>query len=533
MKKVTYNPVNILGMAILICIPVYIIYRYNTWLILNLQRCTLSKNNLFGTFLLAIFLLIMTLAFQYAHASNHLDSQSNEPIAYIGHGAMFDKDGKEIQVTQEFIKEAQKFYLDTLLKQADENQIAMFEQKQKRLFSGQQWDDRSELYARSALIEWLINEIQHINADKIYGNLKLLGRKLTSPDFQIDSSIRSNNARPFELPDALKDLLFEEGLTGSEAGSITLFSTTLGGAAYLAECNNAGVPTPPDWGTNQWVSRGVLNDEFISASLEAEVFTYESSAPEGVCIALPRSQGNTISLLGIICLGKTSSNACFWDNQQNDQGFEIQKGTVVSINQFAGGGDLFAGSGGVCTDCHAGENPYVIHPNTALGLPNLSDLTLKADNWYKPLVHPNWPQNAVPSNVNGTCNICHVQNGPGGRFPNLSTQLPGYCGSVLQNAINRTMPPNNPGDPEFSEHANALLDACRQPDKLVMWVDFSHNGNESGAPSEPFNTLVEGVDAISPQGQIFIRKGFSSETIKITKPLTLQAADGTVTIGLQ
>jgi hypothetical protein len=316
------------------------------------------RKTLLVKFSLAWFLVFSASAFHQAHSNN------DEPIAYTGHGAMFDKNGKEIQVTPEFIKEAQKFYLDTLSKQAGEKQRALFEQKQKRLFSGQQWDKRSELYANSALIEWLIKEVKPANADEFSGKIKLLKQKLTSPGFQTDPSVNINNVKPFELPKALKNLLIEEGLAGNGGGGIALFSTTLGGAAYINECNAAGVPTPPDWGTSQWVSRGVLTNEFISASQEAEVFTFKSNTPEGMCIALPRSTGNSINLLGIICLGKSSSNVCIWDNQEDGDGdgvalsFTIQKGAVVPISQFAGGADLVKGSfsgPGICTACLSGS----------------------------------------------------------------------------------------------------------------------------------------------------------------------------------
>ena len=417
---------------------------------------------------------------------------------------MFDSDGKKIQVTPKFIREAQRFYEEALLKQADEKRRALFAQKQKRLFewlfSDQHWDNRSELYVNSALIEWLIKEVQPANAGELSGKIKLLQRRLTSPSFQIDPSVNINTDTPFELPQALKDLLTEEGLAGSSSeggmalssttelpqalkdllteeglagssseGGMALSSTTLGGADYVSECNAAGVPTPPDWGTNKWKNKGPLTIDFVGSTPVAEVFVYESTLPPGMCIALPRSTGNTISLLGIICLGKASGNACFWDNQQNNQGFEIQKGTVIPLSQFAGGADLASGDGGTCTDCHAGENPFIIHPNTALGLPNLSGLPLRADKWYTPLVHPKWPQNAGLTNIldsvssPGQCTACHTQTGGGGRFPRLSTEIPGYCRTILPSAIGQTMPPGSPGSADYGPHTAALTAACKEP----------------------------------------------------------------------
>ncbi|MGD9724958.1 MAG: hypothetical protein AB7G68_19460 [Nitrospiraceae bacterium] len=42
----------------------------------------------------------------------------------------------------------------------------------------------------------------------------------------------------------------------------------------------------------------------------------------------------------------------------------------------------------------------------------------------------------------------------------MSPTIAEYCGTVLGNAIKLTMPPQNPGDENFSEHANALEMAC-------------------------------------------------------------------------
>lgn len=65
----------------------------------------------------------------------------------------------------------------------------------------------------------------------------------------------------------------------------------------------------------------------------------------------------------------------------------------------------------------------------------------------------------------------------------------------------------------------------------AVWVDFAHTGSEKGTPAEPFNTLAEGVDRVSPRGRIFIQPGSSRDTIRISKPMAVRAVGGTVTIG--
>ena len=214
---------------------------------------------------------------------------------------------------------------------------------------------------------------------------------------------------------------------------------------------------------SEWVDRGVLDNEFLSPNLQAKVFTFQSTSPEGMCIALPRSSGNTIKLLGIICLGKQTSKACFWDNQRNKINYDIQKGDVKPLSEFAGGVELKDGTGGVCTECHAGENPYVIHPKTSLGVPALAGLPLFADRWYEPLVTPEWSQNPGPLNLAGACAACHTKGGPGGRFPELSFDLHEYCNTVLRQAIKRTMPPGAPGSLAGDPHPKSLLAMCEPP----------------------------------------------------------------------
>src|SRR5712692_7625134 len=58
-------------------------------------------------------------------SSNQALAQGEEPIAYIGHGAFFDRMGNEIHVTQAFVERAQAWYREDMLssmalKQRDE-----------------------------------------------------------------------------------------------------------------------------------------------------------------------------------------------------------------------------------------------------------------------------------------------------------------------------------------------------------------------------------------------------------------------------
>src|SRR5688572_4820902 len=81
---------------------------------------------------------------------------ATDPIAFVGHGAIFDSNGNEIEATAEFVTGVQQLYLRTLLGQASNEQSSRFDQKQKRLLGDNSWDIRSKLYANAELIDWLV-----------------------------------------------------------------------------------------------------------------------------------------------------------------------------------------------------------------------------------------------------------------------------------------------------------------------------------------------------------------------------------------
>lgn len=259
--------------------------------------------------------------------------------------------------------------------------------------------------------------------------------------------------------------------------------TTSAGQAYINECLAAGIPIPPainlmdPAGVAGWRSQGFIptSTQFIVGT-PAEVRTFhKTTSPDGMCIALPRYTDSTrtnVLLDGVICMGRQSSKVCFWDNQWtnpatgNVEAFTFPAGTQIPIGvpstpdgkYQAGGKEIEFGPGGVCTDCHAGENPYIIHPRANLaetgpavlwqslsGAPQ--NLPTMAVNRYDPLVAATWPQNQLSQaepTVPGECSACHTKGGAG-RFPHLSNNLSSYCNTILTQAISRTMPPGSPG----------------------------------------------------------------------------------------
>ena len=412
------------------------------------------------------------------------------PVAYVGHGAMFDREGNELTPSVELIQRAQDVYLRQLLEGADEGQRQRFRELEEKLGRGLKLDGQSRLVLNSRLIDWLARNVRPEGSERLLGINNVMKLELQRQLPATSSQGRPRSAAPFTMPDELLRRLREAGLgQAGVPGSVRALSTTAGGEAYRTLCRTNGVPVPPDWGTSSWIARGVLTDEFISAGLQAEVFTFQSASPEGMCIALPRFDGDSIRLLGVICLGKASGKACFWDNQSGGAQFFPRRGEVVPFNRFGGGADLVDGVGGICTECHAGENPYIIHPGTALGLPALAGLPLFPDRWHEPLVKPGWPENPGPLSSPGSCAACHADGGTGGRFPELSTLLPGFCGTILPQAIARTMPPGAPGSLAGDPHPIALRAMCADPPRprVDHWAGaiWRHTGSGCSGESCP------------------------------------------------
>ena len=228
-------------------------------------------------------------------------------------------------------------------------------------------DSRQRLLVELALLDWLIQEVNPSDANRLLAINHLLKQPLR-PD-RVSKVLRGRLGR------ARVSSARRTKQAVRQPSSSALVSTARG-QAYTALCRQNGVPIPPDWGTPQWVKQGDLGNVFISANLNAEVFAFRSASPEGVVVALPRYVPDTdngpatdrIALLGIISLGKQSGKVCFWDNQTGDPmnpQFSPRRDEVVPFERFGGGMDLNPGLG-ACTDCHAGENPYVIHPDTVL-----------------------------------------------------------------------------------------------------------------------------------------------------------------------
>lgn len=407
-----------------------------------------------------------------------------EPIAYTGHGAMFDSTGREILPTAEFIDAAQDWYLAHLSEKAGEGRARARRDQLLRTFKDPPFQGQERLVARQAVLEqiMLTSGIERTEP-RVPGKVNLIGRQLSwiLPIRWDDVDWREREFKPA----AELDRWMETNKLGRYAPRRQFLVTTNTGQAYINECQANQVPIPPPInqmdpaGTAGWKIEGLIpqNQQFIVAT-PAQLRSFTS--PQGVCIALPRFTGAsmaTVFLDGVICQSNITSKVCFWDNQRANppssgmgQGFSFGATEIIPIGvpttpgglYQAGGKEIEFGTGDVCTDCHAGENPYIVHPDavirTGYTFGDLSDdAPLFAPGRYDPIVGGSWPMNGLshsPALTPPTCVGCHVQGG-NGRLPHLSDDLPGWCGTVLNGAVTGvvpglsarppTMPQGNPG----------------------------------------------------------------------------------------
>ncbi len=261
----------------------------------------------------------------------------------------------------------------------------------------------------------------------------------------------------------------------------------------------AGVPVPRRLldESDGWVNRGEITTEFLSPALEAELWTWETA--EGICMALPRwfEDDDQAQFFGLICFGYETGNTCFWDNEAGDY---LARYQTHSIDALIGGAALDKNAQGVCSNCHAGENPFIIDPYEAgvfgwLWSDGQTEWeAIVADEWPTPIVHEDWIGNPGPisslgpvAGGQGECTECH-NAAMGMRFPLIleeHTSTPGYCGSVLGMTIEKSatapmasMPPWFASTQTMNVQAERLWDYCEKgpPSDYGEEVDFDPPG---------------------------------------------------------
>lgn len=112
-------------------------------------------------------------------------AQVQEPIAFIGHGVMFDEQGNQIPATPDFIEKAQAFYIGKLSarlqpaqKKKFDTERARFSETFKRSSGGHEGDKQGNLIINAALLDWLIRQVRLDDAGDLQGKNNLIKAKL-------------------------------------------------------------------------------------------------------------------------------------------------------------------------------------------------------------------------------------------------------------------------------------------------------------------------------------------------------------------
>ena len=286
-------------------------------------------------------------------------------------------------------------------------------------------------------------------------------------------------------------------------------AATGSGAQYIEQCQLNGVPSPasvnltkgqsvrgPNAGKpplNTWINWGSFDGEFVLENREAELWSMELNG--GVCLALPRwvEKGRLLwkrweaPLAGVICLGYQTGKVCYFDN------IDLESGESRPLNTAVSGTGLTAHEtvGGVCSDCHAGNNPFIVHPDYA-PFRNLVDaqVSIESSIWPEPIVPASWPQNPGPMQNLGpppsgqlSCNRCHNAK-RNLQFPDISTLLPAYCDDVMKTSFDGppggfapTMPQIGTVQ-EHNGHIERIRDLCETPPMVVTVIDYVPDDDE-------------------------------------------------------
>ncbi len=274
--------------------------------------------------------------------------------------------------------------------------------------------------------------------------------------------------------------------------AVSKVSTANSGAAYVDECVDRGVPVPStviDVDNHWTLINTPIADPFMAPELDdARLWTFENTpamlGPDGICMALPRGHlAQNATVVGMICMG-WNGNTCYFTNPANTSFSPIE---AIAIDELIGGTDLVGAPEGVCSDCHAGENPFVIHPEDPAFIAAIAAVSRHfPDAWPTPIVPDAFPGNPEPLEQLGPvsdgqleCDYCHQAGGVGGRLPLLSTNYPEYCQNILDlslggdPSIPRTMPLSNYDSGQFSEHAAWLTASCETNPNSGVVVPFT------------------------------------------------------------
>lgn len=163
-------------------------------------------------------------------------AQSEQPIAYIGHGAFFDSKGNEIKMTLAFVEKAQAWYRADFLSGLDATKKRDFAQFEKRLYAGVEMKGQTRLVVQQRALEWLFfNSPKHKDDDRTEGKLHALEYALKWQLPEREGQNIGDQREEFKLDAELVKRL--ESAQFKPDGGVHVLSATVNlGQAYINEC---------------------------------------------------------------------------------------------------------------------------------------------------------------------------------------------------------------------------------------------------------------------------------------------------------
>jgi hypothetical protein len=253
------------------------------------------------------------------------------------------------------------------------------------------------------------------------------------------------------LPTRRPDLLVLLALAACADPTVATSRLAQSADDYVDRCRDANVPIPPDWPFDPWVYQGDMDPGLMFNSTFGVnlVHTYQDPSVPGICVTLARrsSPGSESTHLDVICQSATTGKACFWEADLPSSDGPV---AVVAL----GNGDTLAQN---CTNCHRGDNAFIIHPDTLLDFRPHSDSPV----WYQPISRQaSWQNPPAFENRNTSmCSTCHS-------VANVTLDATRYCAAVMGRAAELTMPHRNdpvgwlnPGG-MFAANAQHIRAAC-------------------------------------------------------------------------
>lgn len=276
-----------------------------------------------------------------------------ETIAAAGHGKLFDRQMKEIRLTEHVIDALQRSILAEI-EAADlepkDPRVRLAREEAEKLLRAQKLQGDERLLVQGA-----------VAAAALGGSGDDLTRRFGWRNEALLTHLlgRRGEKLLLEIRPEVLALLRRLGLV-FEPPEVP--ATT----DYIEDCRAHQVPIPPDWAESgtPWVEQGTLAENLLDPGGYAAVWTYTDPARRGGCVALPRGDGSPGSAAGIICQSATTGHACFWDNKL--RGVEPEQflgwsGLRLEIAALKDGSNLAS----ACTGCHRGNNVFLLSPDDA------------------------------------------------------------------------------------------------------------------------------------------------------------------------